>query len=101
MAKAQACLKAILNNLKTSLPYVTRFAKTGHNSAFIEIHTIMFWELQAFFCSNIKSVLQSNSQLQTVIARDAIHGFYAFLWQLKLHTFNYTAITYGYVGIQS
>ena len=31
--------------------------------------------LIAFFYSNIKSVLQSNSQLQAVKARDAIHGF--------------------------
>ena len=37
--------------------------------------TIMFWALKAFFSSNIKSVLQRNSQLQAVKARDAIHGF--------------------------
>ena len=30
----------------------------------------MFW---AFFCSIIKSVLQKNSQLQALKARDAIH----------------------------
>ena len=35
----------------------------------------MIWTLKAFFCSNIKSVLQSKSQLQAVKARDAIHGF--------------------------
>ena len=35
----------------------------------------MFWALKAFFCSNIKSVLQSDSQLQAVKARDATHGF--------------------------
>ena len=35
----------------------------------------MIWALKAFFCSNIKSVLQSDSQLQAVKARDAIHGF--------------------------
>ena len=35
----------------------------------------MFWVLKAFFCSNIKSVLQSDSQLQTVKARYAMHGF--------------------------
>ena len=35
----------------------------------------MFWALKAFFCSNIKPVLQSNSQLQVVKARDALHGF--------------------------
>ena len=46
--------------------------KTGHNSAFIEIY---FIALTAFFCSNIKSVLQHNSHLQAVKARDAIHGF--------------------------
>ena len=34
----------------------------------------MFWALKAFFCSNIKSVLQSDFQLQAVKARDAIHG---------------------------
>ena len=36
---------------------------------------VMFWALKAFFCSNIKSVLQSNSQLPAVKAGDAIHGF--------------------------
>ena len=35
----------------------------------------MFWALKAFFSSNIKSVLQRDSQLQAVKARDAIHGF--------------------------
>ena len=33
----------------------------------------MFLALKAFFCSNIKSVLQSNSQLQAVKAKDAMH----------------------------
>ena len=65
--------------------FVTRFGKTGHNSAFIEIHFIAlaFWALKAFFCSNIRSavaisglpVLQRDSQLQAVKARDTIHGF--------------------------
>ena len=58
---------------------VTRFAKTQHNSAFMEIHfTVplrMFWALKTFFCSSIKSVLQTNSQLQAMKARDAIRGF--------------------------
>ena len=35
----------------------------------------MFWVLKAFFCSNIKSVLQRDSQLQAVKATDAIYGF--------------------------
>ena len=35
----------------------------------------MFLAQKTFFCSNIKSVLQSNSQLQVVKARDAIHNF--------------------------
>ena len=61
----------------------------------------MFWALKAFFCSNIKSVLLINFQLQAVKAKDAIHGLYAFLWRLKLHTFNYTVITYGYFSMQS
>ena len=61
----------------------------------------MFWALKAFFCSNIKSVLQSDSQLQAVKARDAINSFVAFLWRLELHVFNYTTITYGTVGLQS
>ena len=62
----------------------------------------MFWALKVFFCSNITYVLQCNSQLQAVNARDAIHGFvYAFLRRLKLHAFNYTAITYDSVGLQS
>ena len=52
---------------------VTRFAKTRHNSAFIKFILLHhhFWTLKAFFCSNIKSLLQSNSQLQAVKARDA------------------------------
>ena len=28
-------------------------------------------------------------------------ALYAFLWRLKLHEFNYTAITYGSVGVQN
>ena len=28
-------------------------------------------------------------------------ALYAYLWQLKLHAFKYTAITYGYFGAQS
>ena len=27
-------------------------------------------------------------------------AFHAFLWRLKLHVFNYTAITYGYSSVQ-
>ena len=61
----------------------------------------MFWALKVSFCSNIKFVLQSNSQLQAVKARDAIHGLYAFLWRLKLHAFNYMSIIYGYFSVQS
>ena len=76
--------------------YVTRFAKTRHNSALIYRNlfycTIMFWALKAFFCSNIKSALQSNSQLQAVKAIDAIRT-----WPLI-----YTAITYNnYFEIKS
>ena len=44
----------------------------------------MFWALKAFFCSNIKSVLQSNSQLQAVKARDAIHGFVCIQMAIKI-----------------
>ena len=53
---------------------VTRFAKTGRIYRNLFYCTIMFWALKAFFCSNIKSVLQSDSQLQAVKARDAIHS---------------------------
>ena len=49
---------------------MTQFAKTGHNSA--------------FFCSNIKSVLQHDSQLQAVKARDAIHGFVCIPMGIKI-----------------
>ena len=35
----------------------------------------MFWALKAFFCSNIKSALQSDFQVQAVKARDVINGF--------------------------
>ena len=55
----------------------------------------MFQALKAFFCSNIKSVFQRDSQLQ------AVKAWYAFLWRLKLHAFNYTAITYSSMGVQS
>ena len=63
----------------------------------------MLWTLKAFFCNNIKSVLQHDSQLQAVKARDVIHGFE---WipparRLKLHAINYMAITYGYFGLHS
>ena len=44
----------------------------------------MFWALKAFFCSNIKSVLQHDSQLQAVKARDAIHGFVCIPMAIKI-----------------
>ena len=62
-----------LSNTILVSSFVTRFAKTGHNKNSFYC-TIMLWALK-LFCSNIKSVLQSNSQLQAVKARDAIHGF--------------------------
>ena len=44
----------------------------------------MFWTLKAFFCSNIKSVLQGNPQLQAVKTRDAIHGFVCIPMAIKI-----------------
>ena len=44
----------------------------------------MFWALKAFFCSNIKSVFQSDSQLQAVKGRDAIHGFVCIPMVIKI-----------------
>ena len=44
----------------------------------------MFWALKAFFCSNIKSVLESDSQLQAVKARDAIHDFVCIPMAIKI-----------------
>ena len=46
--------------------------------------TITFWALKAFFCSNIKSVLLCDSQLQAVKARDAIHGFVCIPMAIKI-----------------
>ena len=44
----------------------------------------MFWALKAFFCSSIKSVLQTNSQLQAMKARDAIDGFVCIPMAIKI-----------------
>ena len=44
----------------------------------------MFWAQKAFFCSNIKSVLQSNTQFQAVKLEMQYIAFYAFLWRLWL-----------------
>ena len=44
----------------------------------------MFLALKAFFCSNIKSVLQSDFQLQAVKARDALHGFACISMAIKI-----------------
>ena len=44
----------------------------------------MFWALKAFVCGNIKSVLQYDSQLQAVKARDAIHGFACIYTAIKI-----------------
>ena len=63
--------------------------------------TITFWALKPFFGRNIKFVLQRNFQLQAVKARDAIHGFVCTPTAIKLHAFNYTAITFDSVGLQS
>ena len=59
----------------------------------------MFWALKAFFCSNIKPVLQRNSQLQALKARDAIHGFVCIPIAIKMKC--NTAVTFGYLRIQS
>ena len=62
----------------------------------------MLWTLQAFFCNNIKSVLQSDYQIQALKARVQYMALHAFLWrlQVKLHVFNYTVTTYGYLSVQ-
>ena len=47
--------------------YVTRFAKTRHNDAFLEIQIFCmneFHKLKALFCSNINAVLQVVFELQ-------------------------------------
>ena len=64
---------------------------------------VMFWALKAFFCSNIKSVFQSNSQLPAVKARDAMHGFVFISMVNKItymHLRNYRAITYVYLSVK-
>ena len=67
---------------------VTRFTKTGHNSASFYC-TIMFWHLKLpFVHRNIKSVLQSDSLLQVVKARDAIHGL------ICIHSYGNSNYTY-------
>ena len=43
----------------------------------------MFWALKAV-CGNINSVLQSNSQLQAVEARDAIQDFVCIPMAIKI-----------------
>ena len=80
--------------------YVTRFAKTGHNSTFILLHHHDLGT-KSFFCSNIKSVLQCDSQLQAVKARDAIHGFVCIPMEIKITQFNHTVITYDSIGLQN
>ena len=44
----------------------------------------MFWALKAFFCCNIKPVLQYDSLLQAVKARDAIHDFVSIPMAIKI-----------------
>ena len=46
--------------------------------------TNTFWALKAFFCSNIKSVLQRDSQLQAVKAGDVMHGFVCIPTAIKI-----------------
>ena len=54
---------------------------------------------KAFFCSNVKSVLQIKFELQSEVARDAIYvctyilALYVFVWRLNLHEFDYK-VTY-------
>ena len=67
---------------------VTRFTKTQRDSALLDIHFIasllVFLALKAFFCNNIKSILQSDSQLQALKARYAIHGFVCISMAIKV-----------------
>ena len=44
----------------------------------------MFKALKAFFSINIKSIMQSNSQLQAMKAREAIHGFVCIPMAIKI-----------------
>ena len=56
---------------------VTRFTKTRHNDAFLEIHIFAsvssIYLTKALFCSNTNTVLQILFELQGKIAREAMH----------------------------
>ena len=60
------------------------FLMPGHIYRNLIYCTNMFWALKAFFCSNIKPILQCDSQLQAVKARDAIHGFVCIPTAIKI-----------------
>ena len=51
---------------------------------------------KALFCSKINSVLQIIFHLATRMEREKsnVLGLHVLPWQLKLHTFDYTVITY-------
>ena len=84
--------------------YVTRFAKTRHNGAFLEIRifaSINFIYLK--LCSVVISMLyckyfqvtRLDSKVSSTLA------LYEFLRWLMLHKFNYTIVTYGYFNIRN
>ena len=84
-----------LQNLDLQAVNGGRFIAFSHPS----LHTISFLATDKMLLGLVTQqhqVLQSNSHLQSLILcyRYIMHGFvYAFLWQLKFHTFNYMAIS--------
>ena len=81
--------------------YVTHFAKTQHNDAFLKSSfcTSAFCNPKALFCSNVNAVLQIIFELQGQIVRKTMHfSFLCTPMVIKLHILSYT---YRYFNIQN
>ena len=94
----------VIENPKSQKLYVTQFAKTRHNNAFLEIQ--IFASVSSIYlklCSVAIPMYIANTFRVTRLdsKRSNTLALYAFLWQLILHVFNYMIITYGYFNIQS
>ena len=83
---------------------MTRFAKTRHNDAILEIQ--IFASVSSIYlklCSVAIPMLYCKyfSSYEARLQEKQHISLYAFLQRLILHNINYTIITYGYVNIRS
>ena len=93
---------ALLNSMLEESINVTRFTKTQYNSAFLKTQFIVLLcsRHQKLYLASILSLYsKAIPSYKLCMLEKQYIDWYAFLWGLKLHAFNYTAITSGYSSV--